>query len=72
MCVCHIFFSPQTLNTVMFRGHTKRKRKGEGFRDTNLGKGHWGSSIYPGCAAHRTGMSGDGFLRQVSYSTTLE
>lgn len=56
----------------MFRGHTKRKAKGGQFRDTNLGKGHWGANIYPGCAAHRTGQSGDGFLRHMDYKTTLE
>jgi len=61
--------SMMPLNTVCFRGHTAR-RKGKAkaigggmeqdpaakFRVTQNGRGHWGQNIYPGVAAHRTGL----------------
>ena len=57
--------SMMPLNTVCFRGHTNRKKKGTGeFKVTQNGRGHWGANIYPGVAAHRTGLSGDGFIQQ--------
>lgn len=56
--------SMMPLNTVCFRGHTNRKAKGKKFRVTQNGRGHWGQNIYPGVAAHRTGLSGDGFIVQ--------
>ena len=59
------------LNTVMFRGHTlRRNTKATPAQDwtvTEIGRGHWGSNVYPGCAAHRVGMSGDGFLQPQNY-----
>lgn len=59
------------LNTVMFRGHTLRRNKRvpgqENWTVTEIGRGHWGSNVYPGCAAHRVGMSGDGFLQPQNY-----
>ena len=59
--------SIQPLNTVMFRGHTKRAKgtakttapSAKDFVVTQAGRGHWGASIYPGVAAHRTGLSGE-------------
>ena len=57
--------SMMPLNTVCFRGHTNRKKKSDRkFRVTQNGRGHWGQNIYPGVAAHRTGLSGDGFIVQ--------
>jgi len=67
--------SMMPLNTVCFRGHTYRsritKKSSSGaiqeqtkFKLTQNGRGHWGQNIYPGVAAHRTGLSGDGFIQQ--------
>ena len=57
--------SMMPLNTVCFRGHTYRSTdKGNTFKLTQNGRGHWGQNIYPGVAAHRTGLSGDGFIQQ--------
>lgn len=48
--------SSMPLNTVVFRGHTKRRTGNTGeFKITQAGRGHWGANIYPGVAAHRTG-----------------
>ena len=60
--------SMMPINTVCFRGHTIRKKKGddEKFVVTQNGRGHWGQNIYAGVAAHRIGLSGDGFIKQVS------
>ena len=90
--------SMMPLNTVMFRGHTKRAKdsdpnKRTDFKVTQGGRGHWGANvslhrllvnvyvcafsprfslslhehlqIYAGVAAHRTGLSGDGFIQQI-------
>lgn len=57
--------SMMPLNTVCFRGHTYRDVGSKGtFKLTQNGRGHWGQNIYPGVAAHRTGLSGDGFIQQ--------
>lgn len=57
--------SMMPLNTVCFRGHTYRDAGNTGnFKLTQNGRGHWGQNIYPGVAAHRTGLSGDGFIQQ--------
>lgn len=61
--------SMMPLNTVCFRGHTYRSVKDSNgvfgkFKLTQNGRGHWGQNIYPGVAAHRTGLSGDGFIQQ--------
>merc|ERR1719502_785693 len=42
------------LNTVMFRGHTIRRNTKAGGQQANwtvteIGRGHWGSNVYPGC-----------------------
>lgn len=60
--------SMMPINTVCFRGHTARRVTGSGdkFVVTQNGRGHWGQNIYPGVAAHRIGLSGDGFIKQVS------
>jgi hypothetical protein len=61
--------SMMPLNTVCFRGHTYRKADKNAktkFKLTQNGRGHWGQNIYPGVAAHRTGLSGDGFIQQNS------
>ena len=59
--------SMMPINTVCFRGHTVRKKDGDNkFVVTQNGRGHWGQNIYPGVAAHRIGLSGDGFIKQVS------
>ena len=61
--------SMMPLNTVCFRGHTYRKADNKAttkFKLTQNGRGHWGQNIYPGVAAHRTGLSGDGFIQQNS------
>lgn len=64
-----------SLNTVMFRGmqytQSAAKKKGEP-RITQLNTGHWGKNVYAGCAQHRTGLSGDGFLVEKGYSQDLE
>ena len=57
--------SMMPLNTVCFRGHTYRDVGSTGkFKLTQNGRGHWGQNIYAGVAAHRTGLSGDGFIVQ--------
>jgi hypothetical protein len=61
--------SMMPLNTVCFRGHTYRSVKDSNgdfgkFKLTQNGRGHWGQNIYPGVGAHRTGLSGDGFIQQ--------
>lgn len=60
--------SMMPINTVCFRGHTYRrvKNNNEQWKLTQNGRGHWGANIYPGCGAHRTGLSGDGFIQQNS------
>lgn len=59
--------SMMPINTVCFRGHTYRRTGSQGdWKLTQNGRGHWGANIYPGCAAHRTGLSGDGFIQQIS------
>ena len=63
------------LNTVMFRGmqYTQKAGVNNGkARITQLGTGHWGKNVYAGCAAHRTGLSGDGFLVEKTYTQDLE
>lgn len=57
--------SMQSLNTVCFKAHTKRRKKdGDPWVVTERGTGHWGANIYPGVASHRTGRAGDGFIRE--------
>ena len=65
--------SMMPLNTVCFRGHCYRSlettdssgvKTQSKFKLTQNGRGHWGQNIYPGVAAHRTGLSGDGFIQQ--------
>lgn len=59
--------SMMPLNTVCFRGHTYRSDDdGATWKLTQNGRGHWGQNIYPGVAAHRIGLSGDGFIQQNS------
>ena len=66
------------LNTVMFRGmqYTQKAVAGSAEaskpRITQLGTGHWGKNVYAGCAAHRSGMGGDGFLLEKGYVQDLE
>jgi len=60
------------LNTVMFRGMQYTQKKNKKARLTQLNTGHWGKNVYAGCAQHRTGLSGDGFLIEKSYSQDLE
>lgn len=63
------------LNTVMFRGMQYTQKAGVNGgkpRITQLGTGHWGKNIYAGCAAHRTGLGGDGFLIEKQYVQDLE
>lgn len=61
------------LNTVMFRGmQYTQKDKVSKPRITQLGTGHWGKNVYAGCAAHRSGMGGDGFLLEKGYVQDLE
>lgn len=58
--------SMQSLNTVCFKAHTKRRGEGkttEPWVVTERGTGHWGANVYPGVASHRTGRAGDGFIR---------
>merc|ERR1712167_211520 len=57
------------LNTVMFRGmqYTQAAQTDDNApapkpRITQLGTAHWGRNVYAGCAAHRSGLGGDGFL----------
>ena len=57
--------SMQSLNTVCFRGHTKVRKSGEdAWKIRDRGTGHWGPNVYPGVAAHRTGRTGSGFIRE--------
>ena len=59
--------SMQTLNTVCFRAHTKRRRTDNPEQPwvvTDRGTGHWGANIYPGVASHRTGRAGNGFIKE--------
>lgn len=62
------------LNTVMFRGmqYTTSSEDGAKARLTQLGTGHWGRNVYAGCAAHRSGLGGDGFLIEKGYVQDLE
>lgn len=60
------------LNTVCFRGMQYTQKAGEKARLTQLNTGHWGKNVYAGCGAHRTGLAGDGFLKEQNYSQDLE
>lgn len=60
------------LNTVCFRGMQYTQKTGEKARLTQLNTGHWGKNVYAGCGAHRTGLAGDGFLKEQNYSQDLE
>lgn len=58
----------------MFRGmqYTTAAAAGSKARLTQLNTGHWGKNVYAGCAAHRTGLAGDGFLKEQSYVQDLD
>lgn len=60
------------LNTVMFRGMQYTQKGADKPRITQLGTGHWGRNVYAGCAAHRSGLGGDGFLIEKGYVQDLE
>ena len=42
-------------NGVCFRG-AEHKKRGSGFEETQQNTGHWGPSVYAGCAAVRQGL----------------